>query len=189
MQTSLEEILHILVSVITISIAFSLFSGNFWLVLTTIGLGFILHELSHKIVAQSYGAIAFYRAWTFGLVIALGLAVVTAGRFVFAAPGAVVIYGAHLTREHQGKIAAAGPLMNFFLALGFLSLATASPGLKDVAFWGAYVNAFLGAFNMIPIFPLDGQKIKAWNEGAWALLAVALFALLLGFMFGAIPIG
>ncbi len=189
MRTDLTEILHIAVSVITISIAFSLFSGNFWLVFMTLGLGFILHELAHKIVAQGYGAVAYYRAWTPGLLLALGMAFFTAGRFVFAAPGAVMIHGPHLTRDHNGKIAAAGPLMNFFLAIAFLSLGYSNAGLKDVAYWGAYVNAFLGAFNTIPVFPMDGEKIKAWNDTAWAVIALLLFGLLFALMVGLVGVG
>lgn len=178
------EILHILVSVITISIAFSLFTANFWFVLVTLGLGFILHELAHKIVAQSYGATAYYRAWTLGLVVALALAILTQGRFVFAAPGAVIIHGRHLTHAQNGRIALAGPLMNFFLALAFLWLAASNPGLRELALAGAYVNAFLGAFNMIPVYPLDGQKVQAWSGAAWGISSLLLFGLVFGMMFG-----
>ncbi|MBU1197983.1 site-2 protease family protein [Candidatus Micrarchaeota archaeon] len=187
MKTDYVEILHIVVSVITISIAFSLFSGQFWLILITLGLGFVLHELAHKFVAQGYGAIAYYRAWTFGLVLALVLAVVTGGGFVFAAPGAVMIHGPHLTRSQNGKIAIAGAMMNFFLALGFIMLGTLTQ-YRELAYWGAYINAFLGAFNLIPIYPLDGQKVKAWNPLWWSVAAVILFGLLISIMFNIIPL-
>jgi len=181
-----EEILHIVISVITISVAFSLFRADFWLILFTLGLGFILHELAHKYVAQMYGAFAVYRAWTLGLLVALGLAVITEGRFIFAAPGAVVIYGKHLTHAQNGKIAIAGSTMNFILAILFLSIGFANPGSKDFAWTGAYINAFLGAFNMIPIYPLDGQKVQAWNETAWLAITILCWGLLLGFMTGLI---
>ncbi|MFH1106751.1 MAG: site-2 protease family protein [Candidatus Micrarchaeota archaeon] len=184
MQFHWMEILHIVVSVITISIAFSLFNANFWLVLLTLGLGFILHELSHKIVAQMYGATAYYRAWTFGLLLAVALALFTQGGFVFAAPGAVVIYGAHLTRGQNGRIALAGPMMNFFLALAFLFLAATNSGLRELGFAGAYVNAFLGAFNMIPVYPLDGEKVQSWSYKAWGIASLLLFGLMFAFMFG-----
>lgn len=184
-----EEIIHILVSVITISIAFSMFQGDFWLVLFTLGLGFILHELAHKYVAQRYGAYAVYRAWFVGLLGALGLAIITEGRFILAAPGAVVIYGKHLTHEHNGKIAIAGSVMNLILALIFLSVAYANPGSSQFAYWGAYVNIFLAAFNMIPIFPLDGEKVRRWSEGYWLAISVISWGLFFAVMGGLIPIG
>ncbi|MEK6954872.1 MAG: site-2 protease family protein [Candidatus Micrarchaeota archaeon] len=189
MKFEFEEVLHIVVSVITISIAFSLFRADFWLILLTLGLGFILHELAHKFVAQAYGAYAVYRAWTVGLIVALALAFFTQGSFIFAAPGAVVIYGRHLTHAQNGKIAIAGSVMNFALASMFLLIAYANPQSLEFAWTGAYINAFLGAFNMIPIFPLDGQKVKAWDGTAWLAIAIACWGLLFALMFGIIRPG
>ncbi|MFH1257808.1 MAG: hypothetical protein ABIG96_06735 [Candidatus Micrarchaeota archaeon] len=186
MRFEMDEVLHILISVITISITFSLFNeqAGFWLILCTLGLGFILHELGHKFVAQSYGAYAIYRAWWIGLLIAIGLAIVTEGKFIFAAPGAVVIYGRHLTQEQNGRISIAGSSVNFVLALVFLSIAYAGNGYEMLGRTGAYINAFLGAFNMIPIYPLDGQKVQMWSESAWLAIVVLCWGLLFLMMFG-----
>ncbi|MFH0971846.1 MAG: site-2 protease family protein [Candidatus Micrarchaeota archaeon] len=186
MRFETEEILHIIISVVTISVAFSIFRADFWLILLTLGLGFILHELAHKFVAQHYGAYAIYRAWTLGLLIALGLAIFTEGRFIFAAPGAVVIYGRHLTSAQNGKISIAGSATNFVLAIVFLSVGYANPGMAEFANTGAYINAFLGAFNMIPIYPLDGQKVQAWSETAWLAITALTWGLLFMLMFGII---
>jgi len=112
------EIIHILVSVLTVSVAFAIvqtrstnftpdFLGVVGVILVTVGSGFILHELAHKYVATRYGAYARYQAWVLGLLFAVILAV-TVG-FVFAAPGAVYIYGHNLPRDKNGKIALAGP--------------------------------------------------------------------------------
>lgn len=173
------EISHILVSVVTISLAFSLFKtgnvfsfGYFLLILLTVGTAFILHELAHKYMALHYGVHAAYRAWTTGLFLALAMAFVTQGSFVFAAPGAVYIFG-HVNREQNGKISLAGPLMNLLLCIFFIALAFVLPGASEFALVGAYVNAFLGGFNMIPFAPLDGQKISAWNQRVWAGLFLA----------------
>ncbi len=181
-----DEALHILVSVLTISLAFAIvwtgstnFNADFLattgLILLTVGLGFILHELAHKFVAIKYGAYARYQAWTLGLLFSIIMAFAVG--FVFAAPGAVYVYGNHITREQNGKISAAGPLTNLILGLVFLAIGFLIPGLKQIAVLGASVNFFLGAFNMIPIFPMDGQKVYQWNKMIWAALMLPLVVL------------
>lgn len=178
----LEETLHILASVVTIALAFTIVwtqslataPQTFLMVLITVGAGFILHELAHKYVALHYKAWAEYRAWTLGLALAVLLAF-TIG-VVFAAPGAVFIYGPHLNRRQNGHIALAGAAANFVLALVFLGLAAANPALHELGTLGARVNIFLGLFNLVPFFPLDGQKVWAWSKPVWAG-AFALFAL------------
>ena len=111
-----------------------------------------------------------------GLVLAVVMAVFAG--FVFAAPGAVYIYGKNLTREQNGRIALAGPATNAFLALAFLTVAFLVPSLSGLARTGASINAFLGLFNLIPIFPLDGSKILAWNSRVWLATAAVLASLL-----------
>ncbi|MFH1246872.1 MAG: site-2 protease family protein [Candidatus Micrarchaeota archaeon] len=182
----LNEALSILVSVITISIAFAIvwtrstnFDASFLsttgMIILTVGLGFVLHELAHKYVAIRYGAYARYQAWTLGLLLSVIMAF-TVG-FVFAAPGAVYVYGNHITREQNGKISAAGPLTNLILGLLFLLLGFTMPALREVALLGASVNFFLGAFNLIPIFPMDGSKVWAWNKYVWIAMFIPLVIL------------
>ncbi|MEM0475387.1 MAG: site-2 protease family protein [Candidatus Norongarragalinales archaeon] len=179
---SVVEVAHILVSVITISLAFSLFKGElfdpnyFAVVLVAVGSAFILHELGHRTVARHYGVHSEYRAWTWGLFLAIAMAFATRGAFVFAAPGAVYIFG-RVTREQNGKISIAGPATNFIVAIAFLALFFTTP-CKELCATAAYVNVVLGAFNMMPFSPLDGAKIAAWNSKAWGALFLAFLALL-----------
>ena len=49
----------------------------------------------------------------------------------------------------------------------------------------ATVNAILAGFNMIPVMPLDGAKVWAWNKGAYvALAAVAVGLIVLNLLPG-----
>ncbi|MDP3742516.1 MAG: M50 family metallopeptidase [Candidatus Micrarchaeota archaeon] len=182
----LDEVLHILVSVITISIAFAIawtrsttFDAEFLqtagMILLTVGSGFVLHELAHKFTAIHYGAHARYQAWTLGLLLAVVMAFAVG--FVFAAPGAVYIYGNHITREQNGKISIAGPLTNLALGFIFLLVGFALPAFASIASLGANVNFFLGAFNLLPFFPMDGQKVYSWNKLYWAALFVPMLIL------------
>jgi Zn-dependent protease len=165
-----KEIVDILISVITISLAFSIpFFQDFFLILFTVGLGFVLHELGHKYTAIRYGCRAFYRMWIHGLVLALGLAVLTMGSIIFAAPGATYIHKQYLTRKENGIISLAGPMVNIILGFLFLWVAIATPW-KDLGFLGFRVNLFLAFFNMMPIPPLDGSKVFGWNRGIWGIV-------------------
>ncbi len=145
--------------------------------IVTVGVGFIFHELAHKFVANFFGAAAEFRMWVQGLVFMLFISLLG---FVFAAPGAVYIYSPHLTRRENGIISVAGPLTNLVLALIFFAVALLSPVYflgMNAWYWGAKINIFLGLFNMIPIYPLDGSKVLAWNIFAWGIVAAVLLGM------------
>jgi Zn-dependent protease len=176
------ELVHMLISVITVSLAFSIpFFISFPLVFATVGLGFLLHEIAHKITAIRFGCVAVYRAWMEGLVLAVLFAFATGGRFVFAAPGAVYIFKPFLTRRENGLISVAGPAMNILLAMGFaLFMLIPNTTMQLIGAWGYTVNIFLAFFNMLPIPPLDGSKVLGWNPAVW-FLVIALAGV--GFFF------
>ena len=179
-----EEVRDILVSMVVIAGVFAyVFSGKniqtalFLLpaTLITVGLGFVLHEIAHKLMAIRYGFWAEYRLWLEGLLLAL---VTAYFGFVFAAPGAVYIHGNYIERDVNGKISLAGPLTNILLAIMFLMVSTLLPSpLNQVAFLGYAVNSFLALFNLIPLAVLDGAKVFRWNPLIWLLAAAAAFGL------------
>ncbi|MEM2900813.1 MAG: hypothetical protein QXT63_08480, partial [Thermoplasmata archaeon] len=102
---------------------FSLYSYLVTLVIMTISVatGFLLHELGHKFSAQMYGCAAEFRYSKLGL----GLLILSGilGFPIFAAPGAVMIFG-NIDTEKNGKISLAGPGTNAILAaiFGFTSI-------------------------------------------------------------------
>ncbi len=141
----------------------------------TAGVGFLLHELMHKYVAQSYGLHAEFKAFYNMLWVALGFSLFG---FIVAAPGAVFISGGNISKEKNGKISLAGPVTNIVLAVVFLILLLifgSSGMLGEILSFGLTINALLGAFNMIPVMPFDGAKIIAWNKGVYyTTLAIAV---------------
>ena len=136
--------------------------------LLTVGVGFLLHELAHKVVAVRFGQVAAFRAdyGMLGLAIAAGLA-----GFLFAAPGAVYHRG-NITERENGLIALAGPVTNIGLAALFLPLVLFPGFLGDIGNLGVVVNVLLAAFNMLPFGPLDGRKVLRWSKVVFALVFV-----------------
>jgi Zn-dependent protease len=203
---SRTELLHLTVAAIALTIGFAFIKadrgaalgGGFYVPVITgqllliafvgVGTGFVLHELAHKVLAQRYGHWAEFRAQFAGLGLTVLIAALT--RFLFAAPGAVLIQG-RVTPRENGLISLAGPATNFVVAglalggyylIGLNSSDTWGVDAESFApalLWGvAQINGILALFNLIPLGPLDGRKVLRWNGLVYALalaLAVVLF--------------
>ena len=152
--------------------------------LLAVGTGVGLHEVMHKVVAQRYGFWAEFRYNPRGLLFAFVLA--AAIGFLYGAPGATWISGP-VTTEQNGRISAAGPATNVVVSIlffaGYLALFTRVSSLLTVSLVFilgqiATVNAILAGFNMIPVMPLDGAKVWAWNKGAYVALAAIAVGLI-----------
>ncbi len=184
-----QELTDLLLSWISLSAAFAFafsdgglnvtsFGNALAIAAVAVGTGFLLHELAHKYVAIHFGAKAEYRAWNLGLVFALVVAVFFG--FIFAAPGAVYIFGKHVSIRENGIISLAGPLMNIFvgiIAFGFAMLYPTSQ-IGNVATVVGSINLYLAMFNLLPLFILDGAKVFAWNKIVWGILFIPLVAFL-----------
>lgn len=178
------ELFDLVLSWLAVSLAFALvlvgFSWQllsaFGLTLLLVGIAFLFHEMGHKVVAQHYGYFAEYRAFHEMLLVALAMSLFG---FVFAAPGAVMILG-NVSKIHYGKIAAAGPLVNFVFALLFLVLSFFSSW--QLFSYGFLMNSWIGLFNLIPVWEFDGRKIYAWNKGVYcAFVVLGLFLVFFSF--------
>ncbi len=170
------------------------FTHNFFLFLFAVAPGFVLHELGHKFAALRLGHYARFRSWIGGLFFMFILALFTG--FIFAAPGAVYIMMRRHDRKENGIISVAGPTVNILLSLlGFLGLILIGvfggveesvshpgtgifPSIGEVLVLTVYINAFLAAFNMVPMYPLDGIKIMAWRRDVWVLMIFISLGLL-----------
>ena len=109
----------------------------------------LVHELAHSLVALRYG-----------------IKVRQIMLFIFGGVSDIAQEARDFKQEV--KLAAAGPITSFILAgvfaagwyiVGLTTLALTNPILEGILYYGAVANAILGAFNLIPAFPLDGGRI------------------------------
>jgi Zn-dependent protease len=131
-------------------------------------MGFILHELAHKYVAQAYGLWAEFRVNTMGVILT-AISIVSPLKFI--APGAVVISG-FADNDRMGRTAIAGPIVNVVITVALLvTLPVLGRSIIGSAvLYGAAINAFLALFNLIPFAIFDGRKVYVWNKRYWATL-------------------
>jgi Zn-dependent protease len=187
LSTSKRELIDITKGWIAISIVFAIARAGFnitaqFLTIVaisalTVGIGFLLHELAHKVVAQRYGCFAEFRAYNTMLLLAILLSF--AG-FVFAAPGAVMIAG-HITKKENGLISVAGPWTNIVIAFIFAGLAITIPAQSTIWNFGTQINLWLALFNMLPFWILDGKKVWNWNKSVW-ITTIAIIVVLMAFL-------
>lgn len=191
---SKTEIIHLIVAFVMILLTIIMYqlgfnvvikiigTSHFWylflIYFITIGLGFILHELAHKLVAQNYGFLSEFRAdfTMLGFMFILSLF----SPFILLAPGAVLILG-RPTIKQNGIISIAGPLTNLSLAILFiiLKLIFGNVLIAGISVFniGISINAFLGIFNMLPFWVLDGKKVLNWSIKYYLLVMIPLVAI------------
>jgi Zn-dependent protease len=181
--------------------------------LFAVGPAFILHEIGHKIVAKKYGCWAEFRADPRGLRFGIMLSFFLG--FLFMAPGAVMVSGLLKRRYNGYIAVAGPltnlslfiigiPMWVFILGItGSFDLTNVpmldngsrayvdgssiiwQSMLVDAGVWWISANLILGLFNMIPWGPLDGAKVKDWNEqvfyGVFFIFLVPVLSMFLGF--------
>ena len=164
-----------------------------------------LHELAHAVVATKLGDTSPREQGRLTLnplahLDPLGTAMfaityfVTGFIFGWAKPVLVDARRFRRPKEWMALVAAAGPAVNFLIALGCAGVAVhlddLGPRTVDVLELAFQLNIILGLFNLIPIPPLDGSRIvgAAMSNATYARWAaldqygmIALFAVILLF--------
>ncbi len=185
------------------------------LYILALGPAFIIHELAHKFLARHYGCWAEFRAdpkgLQFGIILSflLGIlfmapgAVMVSGLVKRRYNGFVAVAGplTNLTLFILGVpiwavilgISGAFDGSHTSLFENGLSINVYLDGtnilwksmLIDAAVVWLYANLVLGLFNMIPWGPLDGAKVKDWNEqvfyGVFAIFLIPVLGMFFGF--------
>ncbi|BFH73178.1 peptidase M50 [Sulfurisphaera javensis] len=147
------------------------------------------HEIAHRQSARNYGCasrfILSFKGFIVTLLINLISGITGFGFLVFVAgyTGIFCRFGG-MSKEVEGKTAFAGPATNLVLAILALLIISFVPlpnlFLKYLFAEIFEFNSYVAFFNLIPIPPLDGQKVLRWNPAVWGLALV--FSLILTFI-------
>ena len=161
----------LLVIGISLSFGFGMLEQADWAVIlfalaAVITISFFTHEIAHKFTAQRRGLWAEFRLTVWGAILT-SISILLP--FKIISPGAVMISGP-ASMDEIGKISIAGPVTNLVLSTAFLG---ALPFVPNAYSWifavGAFFNAYIALFNLIPFGILDGFKILHWSKMVWAL--------------------
>lgn len=147
----------------------SLFSQNpilFFLVIIGLLLAITIHEFSHALAAdllgdpnpRSNGRLTLN---PLAHLDPLGSLALLFFGFGWGKPVETIVSNLQHPRRDIAIISLAGPLSNIILAL-FLSLLlsfTSSPLFASLFTTIIYINLMLAIFNLLPVYPLDGEKI------------------------------
>ena len=189
----LREVRDLVIAAVVLSAVFAYqglntntFIANLPAAVLGVALGFLLHELAHRFFARKYKCHAQFQLWPTGMLLAVVLAFVSNGSFIFAAPGAVMIHEAidvwgnvtPLGKKKYGIVSLAGPAVNIGLAGIFFAMNLINP--LPIFSFAMMVNVWLAVFNKLPIPPLDGSKVLAWDKRIWAGVFIFLIAVFLG---------
>jgi len=170
------EILHLLVATILVTAVglsidkYSHIALEFLIIFVS---AFLVHEMAHKLLAQSYGSWAEFRTNLYGLVVT-GISALWFIPFKFIAPGAVMINLSD--RSKFGRVAFVGPLTNLVMGFMFWLLTYQFPSVGYL-YTGAIFNLWIALFNLFPFGNLDGQKIFSWNKIVWILMILSSMGL------------
>jgi Zn-dependent protease len=139
-------------------------------------LSFLLHEIAHKLSAQHYGLWAEFRITLWGAIITLISMLLPF--FKIISPGAVMIAGP-ITEKEAGKTAIAGPLTNIVSSIICTTVLITTQNTLHwiIPFFGAWINAIIALFNLIPFGIMDGLKVFRWNKLVWAVAFISSVAL------------
>ena len=187
----------------------SLLNSNpelFFLISISLIFALCFHEFAHGYIAFIHGDETAFRLGRLTLnplkhLDPIGTAMILFIGFGYAKPVPVNPNNLNDPRKDMIKVAAAGPIANFLLAflgtfsmllLNQLNLLNNSSALFFQYF--CFINIYLGLFNLLPIYPLDGGQIfgnfiskynpsifNQLNEyGPKILLGVILFSIFSG---------
>jgi hypothetical protein len=142
--------------------------ANFAIILVFVIISVFWRQAAHRLVAFRAGFRAEYRIWWLGILIGLGLTVISRGKWWIIIPGSVMAH--HMAIHRLGwfrygpnvtaisLIAMAGPIGNIILATIIKTIEWIFFGSNVLLHKIFIFNLAYAMWTMLPIPPLDGSK-------------------------------
>lgn len=175
-----KEWLSLIVSVIIISLAFTLQTVSVVFFLQALGIvavAYTVRESLRIVMSRREGVDAKFEIWPVGLLVTIVSCILSGGIAVLTLPSSVKIKGedskrwmkdkSEISVREIGLASISGPLANLLLATLFLALFQFS-GLQFFRL-GALINFWISFSNLLPIPPVDGAKVMSWDRWMWVL--------------------
>ena len=157
---------------------------NFIIAILIVTVSFFIHHIVHRVAALSVGYRAEYKMWTWGLLLAIVLAIITRGYFWFLIPGGIMIH--HLAGLRLGffrygldyfglgLIAALGSVATlvFAIFLKIIYIAIPSPIIHKALIF----NLLFAVYMILPIPPADGNKMFFGSRMVYAFIFSAIIS-------------
>ena len=144
------------------------------------GIATIVHELSHRLFGRHYGYPSELQFWGLGAITML----ITSWIFgtVFAQPSRTLMKGKADASDLQEVIVrVAGPLVNLlFAGISFL-LIPLGGYLTVMGTAGFSMNLLTSVVALMPVKPMDGERIFRWNRLIWAVIWIPIFMIYCSF--------
>ncbi|MEM0373620.1 MAG: hypothetical protein QXO96_03610, partial [Sulfolobales archaeon] len=154
------------------------------LILTT-AIAIVPHEVAHRQVARMNGCNSRFVLSFTGFIVTFFINLVM-GLIGF---GPIIFISGYtssscrffsLSKDLEGKIALAGPLINIIIAILSIILLRFTTGITSIfLILLVTFNSFVAFFNLLPLGQLDGYKIFRWNVVIWSIMFIISIVLII----------
>lgn len=157
---------------------------NFLIAIVIVTVSFFVHHLAHRAAALSVGYKPEYKLWTWGLLLALTIAIISRGNVWFIIPGGIMVH--HLAGFRlgffrydlnyfgTGLLSALGAVatMIFALFLKIIYLIIPSPIIHKALIF----NILFAVYMILPIPPADGSRMFFGSRMVYVFIFSAIVA-------------
>ena len=144
------------------------------------GVALVTHEVTHALFSRKYQNPSQFKFWGLG-----SLFLFVGGWLfgtVFSQPYLTITGSKTTTLDLRNRaiVKVSGPLISLLIAIICFYMIPFAGGLLATTLTAGFsINLLVCVYSLIPISPLDGKDVYAWNRVAWGILFIPLLILYL----------